>query len=441
MGTDPTNCQMCPGGSYCPGDGVIFQCPANSYALAGATDYTCNDGYVRKSDGSCFRCPLDHYCPPGEDYKPASCPKNTGAPSGSTGPHDCKCLTGYENNAYANANNWFKVGKGTYAQVTAACKLGGGEVASINTILEMEAAGAKCSTCWIGFKRDNQGAPWRWEDGHEIDFTMWALGQPQNSGEPNTMYQPTGSTWYWHDYPANNRLEGVCKRTAVPPTCVQLFSPVAEGMHTGFLTDFFYVGKRLLSFPNSMIKTGVPNYEGTEDGIPFYNDHTFKKLDKNAPHDRLAGTWTGMLEIILPGTYYFSTKSDDGSHLYVDGEMVVDNGGLHGARRRKGSRGLAVGYHMVKADWFENGGGANMVAKYKGPDTLNVFRDISVSHFQRSNAGLPDPATLGMTRGWMARIWTFNHRLSRFPASETKRDPNKMMWFPKSCMTIMPGPK
>lgn len=54
--------------------------------------------------------------------------------------------------------------------------------------------------------------------------------------------------------------------------------------------------------------------------------------------------------------------------------MVVDNGGLHGARRRKGSRGLAVGYHMVKADWFENGGGANMVAKYKGPDTLNVFR-------------------------------------------------------------------
>ena len=30
---------------------------------------------------------------------------------------------------------------------------------------------------------------------------------------------------------------------------------------------------------------------------------------------------TGMLEIFLPGTYVFTTKSDDGSHLYVDGTI------------------------------------------------------------------------------------------------------------------------
>eukprot|EP01052_Picozoa_sp_SAG31_P081865 SAG31_NODE_41826_length_274_cov_0.708571_1_plen_41_part_01 len=33
------------------------------------------------------------------------------------------------------------------------------------------------------------------------------------------------------------------------------------------------------------------------------------------------------------GSYNFATESDDGSLLYVDGQRVVDNDGLHGTRR------------------------------------------------------------------------------------------------------------
>jgi len=148
-------------------------------------------------------CPPDFYCPPGENYLPTACPKNTEAPPTSTSPHDCKCLTGYQNNAYATANNWFKVGQGSYAQVREACNVGGGELASINTILEMQAAGAICDECWIGFKRTSADGPWQWEDGHEIDFTMWALGKPD--AQLRAAFKRSGTSWYWDDYLANTR--------------------------------------------------------------------------------------------------------------------------------------------------------------------------------------------------------------------------------------------
>ena len=43
--------------------------------------------------------------------------------------------------------------------------------------------------------------------------------------------------------------------------------------------------------------------------------------------------------------------------------------GLHGARERSGTILLKAGYHNFKAIHFENAGGANMIVKYKGPDT------------------------------------------------------------------------
>merc|ERR1719420_807422 len=36
-----------------------------------------------------------------------------------------------------------------------------------------------------------------------------------------------------------------------------------------------------------------------------------------------------------PGDYYFRTRSDDASYLIVNGELVVDNGHLHGMRSRE----------------------------------------------------------------------------------------------------------
>jgi hypothetical protein len=56
----------------------------------------------------------------------------------------------------------------------------------------------------------------------------------------------------------------------------------------------------------------------------------------------------------------FEITSDDGSRLYVDGEMVVDNWGDHGTETRTGSTTLAPGMHHVEVEYYEARHGANL---------------------------------------------------------------------------------
>lgn len=53
--------------------------------------------------------------------------------------------------------------------------------------------------------------------------------------------------------------------------------------------------------------------------------------------------------------------------MWVDGRVVVNNDGLHGARTRHGRRHLRRGWHRVRVDMFENGGGAYLAVSWHGP--------------------------------------------------------------------------
>jgi hypothetical protein len=58
------------------------------------------------------------------------------------------------------------------------------------------------------------------------------------------------------------------------------------------------------------------------------------------------------------GTYTFSVPSDDGAWLWVDGQLVVDNSGLHGTNDVTGTIALNAGPHTLAFKYFEHGGGA-----------------------------------------------------------------------------------
>lgn len=62
-------------------------------------------------------------------------------------------------------------------------------------------------------------------------------------------------------------------------------------------------------------------------------------------------TW---LKIPETGKYRFSTYSDDGSLLKINGRVVVDNDGSHGARHREGVVDLEKGFHLLEVDYFED---------------------------------------------------------------------------------------
>lgn len=59
------------------------------------------------------------------------------------------------------------------------------------------------------------------------------------------------------------------------------------------------------------------------------------------------------LEINMPGVYVFELYSDDGSQLYIDGSLVVDNDGIHPAISRRGRIKLGTGIHPVEIHYFQ----------------------------------------------------------------------------------------
>ena len=69
--------------------------------------------------------------------------------------------------------------------------------------------------------------------------------------------------------------------------------------------------------------------------------------------DNFAIRFRGRLAIETPGTYTFALNSDDGSKLYINQNLVVDNDGIHLPQYVQGSLALAAGMHYIEIHYFQ----------------------------------------------------------------------------------------
>ncbi|MFN9719219.1 MAG: PA14 domain-containing protein [Planctomycetota bacterium] len=83
--------------------------------------------------------------------------------------------------------------------------------------------------------------------------------------------------------------------------------------------------------------------------------------------DAFALMFTGHIVIEKSGQYNFFISSDDGSRFYIDGELLIDNDGLHGMVERRGRVRLEAGLHPIVATYFDNGGGDGLSMSWAGP--------------------------------------------------------------------------
>ena len=63
--------------------------------------------------------------------------------------------------------------------------------------------------------------------------------------------------------------------------------------------------------------------------------------------------YTGTFSVTGYGTYVFRLHSDDGSYLYIDDALVIDNDGKHAPESRSGKIQLAVGEHRIKVRYAQ----------------------------------------------------------------------------------------
>jgi hypothetical protein len=179
-------------------------------------------------------------------------------------------------------------------------------------------------------------------------------------------FNPTES-WYCDDYLA------IDQGTIVP---------MIENYRTGLCWNLFMANPEISPMLESIgWATRADNglnyeyYEGTWTSLPSFDSLTPIAVGKannfdiglRLRDDYFAFRFTGYIKVPADGNYTFYTYSDDGSKLYVNGSLVVDNDGLHGMLEKSGIVSLAAGKHLIVVTYFEYGGGQDLIVSYSGP--------------------------------------------------------------------------
>jgi PA14 domain len=102
--------------------------------------------------------------------------------------------------------------------------------------------------------------------------------------------------------------------------------------------------------------------------------------------------YTGKFWIEQPQIYYFALLSDDGSRLYIDGHLVIDNDGIHPAATETGKVKLTGGVHQIRVSYFQ--GPRDQLALVLAVSLEGVrWRIFNTKEFRPSNPDdLKDPA-------------------------------------------------
>jgi hexosaminidase len=119
---------------------------------------------------------------------------------------------------------------------------------------------------------------------------------------------------------------------------------------------------------------GYAYYEGEWSKLPDFvaltparagRVYEFALNDIKPRENHFAVRFTSMIDIPADGAYTFFVKSDDGSRLLIDGNVVVDNDGLHGEQEESGTVSLHAGRHPITVLYFQGTEGRLLEVSYQ----------------------------------------------------------------------------
>ena len=90
-------------------------------------------------------------------------------------------------------------------------------------------------------------------------------------------------------------------------------------------------------------------------------------IPPDLPDEDIGVVFTGYLDAPTRGVYRFWLSSDDGSRLWIDGQLVADHDGLHGSSALWGDAPLNAGHHAIEVEFFQHLGGIDLKLEWSGP--------------------------------------------------------------------------
>jgi len=90
------------------------------------------------------------------------------------------------------------------------------------------------------------------------------------------------------------------------------------------------------------------------------------KLD--IPKHDIVLQFKSFIQIEKPGKYTFYLTSNDGSNMYLNDHLFIDNDGEHGAKEMSNTIDLEKGRHELRVDYFNGGGGKVLSLSYSSAE-------------------------------------------------------------------------
>ena len=159
---------------------------------------------------------------------------------------------------------------------------------------------------------------------------------------------------------------------------------VTPNYTAGLKAEFFDYTSALSTIPDLTGKTADITRVDAQIDYPSTSG-TWANLDSRFS-DTYASRHTGYLKVATAGDYTLYLNSDDGSRLYLDGVLVINNDGLHGMTEKSVVKNLAAGYHSVKVEFFENDGGAGLSFSWAGPSIGKQIIPAGVLYYDASGS-------------------------------------------------------
>lgn len=118
----------------------------------------------------------------------------------------------------------------------------------------------------------------------------------------------------------------------------------------GIAMNIYQFTGNMLGFPkitsdNLPISSGVAN-------VIHADENGFGNLESN-----FSMVGTGFINLKEPKNIVFRLVSDDGSRLFINDQLIIDNGGFHGLDPKDGEVQLKAGKHPFKIEYFQAAGG------------------------------------------------------------------------------------
>ncbi len=175
-------------------------------------------------------------------------------------------------------------------------------------------------------------------------------------------------------------------------------------------TDFPIIGSEYLTPPdakdgehglkaeyfNNQKMSGDPVVTRIDENIDF-------NWGQNAPDpkidpDKFSARWTGKLTAPKTGRIRIGTNSNDGSYLYIDGLLVVNNWGMHGPKLKSAEVVVEKDkQYDIMVEYYEGGNNASVHLEWQLEKPAKVFDKKAVELAKKADVAM---IFVGMSPDW-----------------------------------------